>query len=56
LLKDENVQSFDIPHGANMEEALTAAFIMERESDCQPFVQMIDPQTTQMLHLVRQRS
>jgi len=56
LLKDENGQWFDILHWASMEEAQTAARIMMQESECQPFVQMIDPQSIQMLHMVRQRS
>jgi len=56
LLKDENGQWFDILHWASMEEAQTAARVMMQESSCQPFIQMIDPQSIQMFHLVRQRA
>jgi heme-degrading monooxygenase HmoA len=55
LLKDENGQWFDILHWASMEEAQTAAQVMMQEAECQPFVQMINPQSIQMFHLVRQK-
>lgn len=56
LLKDENGQWFDILHWASMEEAQTAARVMIQESECQPFTQMLDPKSIQMLHLVRQKA
>lgn len=56
LLKDESGLWFDILHWASMEEAQTAARTMMQESECQPFIQMIDPQSIQMLHLVRQKA
>lgn len=55
LLKDENGQWFDILHWASMEDAQTAARVMMQESECQPFIQMINSQSIQMFHLVRQR-
>ena len=56
LLKNENGQWFDILHWASMEEAQTAAQVMMREPTCQQFIQMINPQSIQMFHLVRQRA